>query len=378
VDEPRATDAFDRELRRTLAAAGKGASGPHVDAELAAAWMERRLDSAAALALETHLAGCADCQTLFATLARIVPEETAAPAALTWWRRVRTGWLVPAAVAAAAALVMWVAVPQQRAANPTSPPSQPREQAAVPQASAPPAAAPAQAPEAAAAADRRSAPGRPATQAKAAAPLATSELERRDRLADAAAAPPVESPKETVVATGQSPSADVQAARRGAVAGGAPAPAVPAAPAAPAVERQEAAAPSRDQPARDNATFATGLRGLDLMVVAADGAAHWRRTGTRVEFAPRADAGFTAVSLPVSADAIVAGSAPGGTVCWFVGGDGLVLLTTDGVRFTRVLAPATTALVGVTAADARTATVTLADGRRFRTTDGGASWTPLP
>jgi hypothetical protein len=341
-----------------------------VDAELAAAWLERRLDTAAALSVETHLAGCADCQALFATLARIASDETAAPAALAWWRRVRTGWLVPATVAAAAALVIWVAVPQQRAANPTSLPSQPREQAAVPQAPAPPAAAPAQAREADTAADRRSAPARAEPQAKAVAPSATSTLERRDRLADASAAPPAESLKETVVVTGQTPPVDAQASRRGAVAGAA------AAPAAPAAEQQEAAAPSRDQVRRENATFAAGLRGLDLTIVAADGAARWRRTGTRVEFAPRADAGFTAVSLPVSAEAIVAGSSPGGTVCWFVGGDGLVLMTTDGVRFTPVPPPATTALVGVTAADARTATVTLADGRRFRTTDRGASWTP--
>ena len=377
MDEPRPNDAFDRELRRTLAAAGGGASGPHVDAELAAAWMERRLDTAAALSVETHLAGCADCQALFATLARIAPEETAASGGLAWWRRVRTGWLVPATVAAAAALVIWVAVPQQRAANPTAPTSQPREESAVPQASAPasPAPAPAQAPEADAANDLRRAPARIEPQAKAAAPTATSELERRDRLADAAAPPPAAAPpaeplKETVVVQGQTPPVDVQSARRGAVAGAAAAP-----PAAPAAERQEAAVQSRDQLLRQNAQFAEGLRGSALTIVAADGAARWRRTGTRVEFAPRPDAGFTAVALPVPADAIVAGSSPGGTVCWFVGSDGLVLVTSDGVRFTRVAAPAIAAVVAVSAADARTATVTLADGRRFRTADGGASWT---
>jgi photosystem II stability/assembly factor-like uncharacterized protein len=80
--------------------------------------------------------------------------------------------------------------------------------------------------------------------------------------------------------------------------------------------------------------------------------------------------------LPVSTDAIVAGSSPGGTVCWFVGGNGLVLVTSDGTRFARVAAPVAAALVGVTATDARSAVVTAADGRRFRTGDAGATWTP--
>jgi hypothetical protein len=373
VDEPRPNDAFDRALRRTLAASGASASGSHVDAELAAAWMERRLDTAAARSVETHLAGCADCQALFATLARIEAEDTAAPGALAWWRRVRTGWLVPATVAAAAALVIWVAVPQQRSANVSEPPSQPRAQSQAAQSSAPPAPAPAA--EAEPAADTRSTRSRSEPQAKTAAPVAappaTSELERRDRLADASAASSIESKKESIVVAGETPPVDAQSMRRAAVAGAASA----AAPAAPAAERQEAAAPSRDRLLRENAQFAAGLRGSALTIVAADGAARWRRTGTRVEFAPRADAGFTAAVLPVSADAIVAGASPGGTACWFVGNDGLVLVTSDGLRFARVPAPAATALVGVTAIDARSATVTAADGRRFRTGDAGATWT---
>lgn len=364
MDEPRPNDAFDRELRRTLAAAGGGASGPHVDAELAAAWLERRLDTAAALSVETHLAGCADCQALFAALARIAPEETAAPGALGWWRRVRTGWLVPATVAAAAALAIWVAVPRQRTATPAPESFQARADDAVtpqPPAAPPSAAQPSEAPQASAADQRFAPPPVAEPQAKA---------ERRDQLADASAAPLVESKKESIVVAGETPPVDVQALRRGAVAGAASA----AAPAAPAAERQEADAPSRDRLLRENAQLAAGLRGSPLLIVAADGAARWQRTGSRVEFAPRADAGFTAVSLPVSADAIVAGSSPGGTVCWFVGSDGLVLMTSDGVRFTRLAAPLNATLVGVTAADTRTATVTLADGRRFRTTDGGANW----
>ena len=69
VDEPRRNDVFDRELRRALAAEGGVTAGPHVDAELAAAWMDRQLDPVAARSIEAHLAGCQECQILMATQA---------------------------------------------------------------------------------------------------------------------------------------------------------------------------------------------------------------------------------------------------------------------------------------------------------------------
>ena len=71
MDESRRNDVFDRELKRALAAGGGAAPGAHVDAELAAAWMDRRLDAAEARSVEAHLADCPDCQTLMATLARL-------------------------------------------------------------------------------------------------------------------------------------------------------------------------------------------------------------------------------------------------------------------------------------------------------------------
>ena len=73
-------------------------------------------------------------------------------------------------------------------------------------------------------------------------------------------------------------------------------------------------------------------------------------------------------------DTITAGDAPSPLVCWLVGRNGLVLLTTDGSRFTRIAFPAQADLTGVTAINARTATVVTADGRTFRTDDGGATW----
>ena len=74
---------------------------------------------------------------------------------------------------------------------------------------------------------------------------------------------------------------------------------------------------------------------------------------------------------------ITAGVAPSPTVCWLIGRGGVILLATDGVRFTRVRFPETSDLTSIRAADARTATVTTSDGRTFATADGGTTWTPV-
>jgi photosystem II stability/assembly factor-like uncharacterized protein len=51
-----------------------------------------------------------------------------------------------------------------------------------------------------------------------------------------------------------------------------------------------------------------------------------------------------------------------------------VLLTTDGRQWRRLTFPVAADLTAVQATDARSATVTSVDGRRFRTADGGATW----
>ena len=68
------------------------------------------------------------------------------------------------------------------------------------------------------------------------------------------------------------------------------------------------------------------------------------------------------------------GAAPSAAVCWVVGPAGTVLLTTDGRTWRRIEFPDRADLAGVAAADASNATITTADGRVFRTRDGGRSW----
>ena len=89
------------------------------------------------------------------------------------------------------------------------------------------------------------------------------------------------------------------------------------------------------------------------------------------------DAGVTWVNdhLADNDVTLTAGTAPSANVCWLVGRSGAVLLMTDGRVWRRIKFSEPADLTAVTAADARTATVTTGDGRLFGTTDGGRTWT---
>jgi photosystem II stability/assembly factor-like uncharacterized protein len=103
----------------------------------------------------------------------------------------------------------------------------------------------------------------------------------------------------------------------------------------------------------------------------------WRLAGTNVERSTNGGASWdstqTGVSMPLTA-----GAAVSPTVCWIVGRGGVIILTTDGRTWRRVPLPEITDVSSVRARDARTATVTTADGRLFSTTTAGATWIPGP
>ena len=99
----------------------------------------------------------------------------------------------------------------------------------------------------------------------------------------------------------------------------------------------------------------------------------WRVVGGRVEHLSSTGARWEPVPIAWP-DEPLAVDSPGEPVAWIVGRRGLVYLSTDGARFARQSFPEVVDLVGVKATDARQATVTTADGRAFRTTDGGRTW----
>jgi photosystem II stability/assembly factor-like uncharacterized protein len=88
-----------------------------------------------------------------------------------------------------------------------------------------------------------------------------------------------------------------------------------------------------------------------------------------------ADAGATwRTEVTGATDTLTAGASPSPSVCWLIGPSGMVLLSTDGRSWRRIVFPETVDLRSVAATDDESATVTTADGRAFATTDGGQTW----
>ncbi len=102
--------AVERLLRSRIPDPGSRAnvSPACLDAETFAAWTDGALQGAALAAVETHVAGCARCQSMAALMMRTSPP---AAVAAPWWRRsLRSPWLVPL-TAGAAAVAIWSVVP---------------------------------------------------------------------------------------------------------------------------------------------------------------------------------------------------------------------------------------------------------------------------
>jgi len=150
----------------------------------------------------------------------------------------------------------------------------------------------------------------------------------------------------------------------------APAPAQAADRAAPSAQTSGAQTSALERQAR--------ARPIAREIASPDPLFRWR-TGAAGVVEHSTDGGSTWEVLPTGVVAdLTAGMSPSPSVCWLVGRAGTVLLSTDGRRWQRVAFPEATDLVAVQASDARTATVTTADGRTFRTADGGVSWDRRP
>lgn len=356
-----------------------------LDAETLAAYVDGTLTASERAGAEQHAAGCARCQAVLASMSDAAPAAKAAP---TRWRLM--SWVVPVA-AAAAAVAIWIAVPepkrpstssvavnapaaQSTPAAPTPPEAKPsadafRESAAAPQLNDARVTSPRQLrKQATATAPRTAARSAAADEARKDADKesrARTELdavarEKATRVPPASPAAPAAAPAPSAPpATGA--VAGVAAARTG----------------------QRAAAKAPNAAERSATIAVTGLAESVQVAVAneiqsSDGTVRLRFANaapTRVaERSTDRGASWRPEQLGFEVT-LTAGACPGHDACWLVGRGGTVMISTEERAWRRVTFPLVVDLTAVTARDALRADVTAADGRVFRTEDGGATWT---
>jgi hypothetical protein len=378
-----------------------------LDGEVLAAWMDGALGGNALADAEQHVATCARCQALLASMARTMPEADAR----RWWQVLSAKWLVPVA-AVATALLVWVLVRSPEPAPKPVPTVVALGDSARTAAAAPPGPTP-QGQTGQSTLDSRS-----GTAADASYPK-REMAERRDRaggagghLAESKPVPQLErldALDKTADSIRPQSAADRESAKLAAqpvpqaspsaVASSPPPPGSPP----PQRQQQQSTAATPVQPMTESVTIAPeagnsaagrgGGAGGGRLAFGSALEIRSPQSDYRWRIVPPAgihrsvDAGVTwSVVDPIPAkDAagqqflpvvLTAGSSPSRDVCWIVGRAGIVLLTTDGATWQRRQIPEAADLTAVRAVDARTATVMTADGRQFVTADGGVTWTP--
>ena len=352
-------------LRETLQAhVPAGPPEACLDAETVAAWADDTLGRDERRAAEAHTADCGRCQALVAAMVRTAPPT----ARRSWWRAPMMGWLVPL-TAAAAALLLWTIVP----GTPTVPSSASISRAIE---QAPP--RPAQAAEV----STKQPQSRllPAAKPEAAKERrGTNSAARNNAQGFAIETSPNEAPPILDKAFSEAASA---------TAAPAPAPTTPAMPVAPASPQPSAdsvaagAPPVTVQPtaaARFRSGIASGLlvdaRRSPAVILSPNASSQWRILPSgAVQHSTDSGSTWEMQSTGVTA-MLTTGTSPAPSICWLVGREGTVLLSTDGRSWRRLAFPEATDLASILATDDKSAWVTTVDGRAFRTTDGGQTWT---
>ena len=354
------------------------------DASELAAYLDARLDPAERRQVERHVAACARCALHVATISRLeeAAGEHADGPAPAWWRQWR--WAVPLATIVLVVAV-WIGVPRDidepgpREAPATvveerdhvtadgtetradagrdEPPQEDRADAAGGAAGdtrhgTPPAGqtAPSRAKEetrAGAAADKQIAPA--------------PQRFKSDRELERAGAAPADARQEGRLRTSRDQSPATLAAEKAQQ----PPPPAGATAAAPAAD-EAASRPSAGQapPAQQAAA---------LVVWSPAPAVRWRVQEGRIERTID-DGGTWQPDHDETVGGLTVGAAPAADVCWLAGAGGVILRREPSGGWRLVPLPVAVDIRALTSSSALEAAVTLADGRRLQTADGGRTW----
>ena len=343
----------ERLLQRSLRGGDSSPADACPDAETLAAWVDGGLDKPEVAFVEAHASECARCQALLAAIIQTAPDPSLPAWQQTWLRGWSLRWLVPLAATAAAAVLLWVVVP-----NGERPDLPEQARAELPEAAPTP-------PQPDAGKDRFDAPA-----VRLAPPGAANQTtaEKIEDKAPSVGAAEREQRKQNAASAGQLVTEPVDALKN-ATARAAP-PGVGLA--QPVRPLNETTGLSRSE--SSVAQGQQGARGAPIEITSPDPSVRWR-IGGAASVEHTTNGGTTWEAVPTGVDArLTAGASPSRLVCWLIGRAGTVLLSTDGRTWRRVPFPEMTDLATVQATDAQTATVTTADGRAFRTMDGGLTW----
>lgn len=380
---------LDGPMRRILAAnQAQGESCP--SPEIFAAYFEQALDPEETARYDAHFASCPTCRETLAGIARAsvgaTPLVHEASESRWNWKHMRL-WLVPAAAGAMALLIFAVlyqrsiTAPQRNAESASSHVAAPADNAASnlearvtpsPPTSAPPPAQlqalPATSPEKKSSARQPPAAANAPTRNESRA--AKRALDKEIDAAVSAVPPPPDSASQSASAASES----VEVTEAAPVAEAAPAPSIHAK--SSASLQQRAAAPRRMTGAAAGVMSRSAAKAPDhLVVTSPDSSISWTIHTNHVQYTENGQPAPVQDFLPTN-NPIIAGSAPGGKVCWLVGRSGAVVLTTDGRLWLSANSPTTADLSKVIAKNAKVATVTTTDGHAYDTTDGGQTWKP--
>jgi len=385
------SEPFNRALR--AAARRSRPAGVCPDAALLAAYADNGVSADERRLIETHAADCAACLEHLALLGAVSLEREAPAAPRSWLAH--WGWLVPVATAVLVVAV-WVRMPEEKPSQDTrSLPAAVSDSRIVaesgpkPVLSEPPSAqlggAVATAPVGAVGGGQPAA-ARAARNKEKADQL--TPLERRDSARQVAvnAPPPVAAAPSTPPSKAQEANArktepllDELSDKR----------APPAAPAVAAPRAADSAAKDAVQEKEQEQFRAAGPRreadrlmskvSAAPLVASASPKETFRATGNRIELSE--DGGSTwRVAMSVAGETFTAAACAPGGPCWFGTTNGSVLRSTVRPAFKTSTSslPSKAAVLGITAEGSMGAVVTVEGGQRFRTTDGGTTWQPIP
>jgi hypothetical protein len=391
------------------------AAGACPEPEILAAYFERSLSAEETARCELHLAGCARCREELALVERaghdaaIAGKGAQGVGRRTWvwdWR-----WSAPAAAALVIAAVWIVQRPsnsnresQSQTYVAMSRPSEPTEKAPTPS------RAPQQGAPSAAVPKSEMAQNRALNETQNAVSREMIQPSTNDKLHPVA---PLDARRDAdsnlrAKSAGAPQSDSEERAARKETESKAPADTLQTAPASPATAAPPAQAanaggtvqPETDQSAptlklkeqmgaaakpnlyaqKDaKAAPASGGIGAAARVVRTpDPKVLWQIAEQGVLKSEDGGATWRQASLSVANAHVASISAPSAQVCWLVGHDSLILLTTDGTQWQTVAPPVGADFVQVVAENAFSATVATADGLRFQTGDAGKHWHSVP